>query len=74
MNRSDHQVRAIAPRVLRALRPPSTARGRQRGGYQLLTEGPCPTKINKKRLDNLRPWDVFRDDPPEAPTQPHLKR
>jgi hypothetical protein len=40
MNRSDHQVWAIAPQVLRILRPPSTARGRERGGYQLLTDGP----------------------------------
>src|SRR5262250_2169468 len=38
MNRSDHQVFAIAPRVLRALRPPSTWRGRDGGGYQLLTD------------------------------------
>ena len=28
MNRSDHQVRAIAPRALRALSPPSTGRAR----------------------------------------------
>src|SRR6266545_8348270 len=39
-NRSDHQVAPIAPRVLRALRPPSTGRGRAGGGYQvLLTDG-----------------------------------
>src|SRR5690242_21564279 len=34
MNRPDHQVRAIAPRVLRAFSPPSTARGRDTGGHQ----------------------------------------
>src|SRR5712691_6377288 len=34
--RSDHHVWPIAPRVLRALSPPSTARGRAGGGYQLL--------------------------------------
>ena len=40
MNRSDHQVRAIAPRVLGAWSPPSTGRGRDGGGYQLLfTDG-----------------------------------
>lgn len=40
MNRSDHQVCAIAPQVLRALIPPSTGRGRDGGGYQvLLTDG-----------------------------------
>src|SRR5436309_15688995 len=39
MNRSDHQVWAIAPRELRALRPPSTGRGRAGGGNQLLTDG-----------------------------------
>ena len=39
MNRSDHQVCAMAPRLLRALRPPSTARGFD-GGKNLLTDGP----------------------------------
>src|SRR6516165_3285378 len=34
MNRPDHQVCAIAPRVLRAFSPPSTARGRDAGGHQ----------------------------------------
>src|SRR5262245_20805464 len=36
MNRSDHQVAAISPRVLRAFRPPSTGSGRVGGGYQSL--------------------------------------
>src|SRR5262245_38778450 len=35
-NRSDHQVVPISPRVLRTFRPPSTGRGRDGGGYQVL--------------------------------------
>src|SRR6185437_1423006 len=38
-NRLDHQVWAIGPRAARALIPSSTGRGRDGGGYQLLTDG-----------------------------------
>ena len=38
MNRSYHQVCEIAPHWLRAFRPPSTARGLDRG-KNLLTDG-----------------------------------
>jgi len=37
-NRADHQVWAIGPRAVRALSPPVTGRGRDGGGYQLLTD------------------------------------
>src|SRR5688572_2808132 len=39
MNRSDHQVCAMAPRLLRALMPSATGRGRDGRGYQLLIDG-----------------------------------